>query len=83
MPIISKEVSYLLLSVYDKGVLRCASYHKDKNQEFIISILTGEKFYSVREFVQNIKGLSYTDETDCCYYDDDAKSWFPLYFLDE
>ena len=46
---ITNDYSYLLLSVYHKDCDNCGSYYKGQDGEFIVSILSGEKFYSLKE----------------------------------
>jgi len=81
---VSDDYSYLLLSVFHKGVENCGSYYKndETDEEFITSMMTGEKFYNVYDFIYSIKGLGTGYECDDCYfYDEVTKSWVSLYYL--
>ena len=81
---ISDQHSYMLLSVFHNGVENCGSYNKnvETDEEFITSMMTGEKFYYVYYFVYSIKGLGTGYEYDYCYfYDEVTKSWISLYYL--
>jgi len=74
--------SYLLLSVLHNEILHCASYYKEDDDEFIISITTGEKFYNLYDFVYSIKGMRiYNENIDCSFYDENSKCWFPISYL--
>ncbi len=76
---VSEDYSYLLLSVYHKNCDICGSYYKGEDGQYITSILTGEKFYTLREFVFSIKGLDMGDEwNDCFFYREDVNGWVPL-----
>jgi hypothetical protein len=76
---IANDYSYLLLGVYHNGVYNCGSYFNDEDDEYIISILTGEKFYSVNEFVFSIMGYDMNDEwLDCSFYNEETGNWISL-----
>lgn len=78
-----EDYSYLLLSVRYKGCNNCGSYFKGTDGQYIVSVSTGEKFYSLREFVLSIKGYIMEEDEwkECRYYDEDAKYWFPLHYI--
>jgi hypothetical protein len=79
---ITNDYSYLLLSVYHKDCDNCGSYYKGQDGEFIVSILSGEKFYSLKEFVLSIKGLDMGDEwSDCFFYNEEISNWVPLIYI--
>jgi hypothetical protein len=78
---INTDKSYLLLSVFHKNTNFCGTYYKGEDGEFITSLLTGEKFYNLRDFVISIKGLGTIDEWDTCYFDEEEQYWFPLIHL--
>jgi len=80
--------SYLLLGVYKRGIIYTASYFNspDDNIEYISCITTGDIFYSIQSFIDSILGLgsnnSSNDEwINCQFYDEDANTWFPLFYL--
>lgn len=78
-----KNRQYCLLAVFKNGVYYCASYNKDDdNTEVITSINTGEKFYSLKGFVESIIGLNSVNEfNECLYYNYDKKRWRSLKYL--
>lgn len=79
---ITDNYSYLLLSVYHKDCDNCGSYYKGEDGEYIVSILTGEKFYSLKEFVLSIKGLDMCDEwSDCFFYNEEIGNWVPIMYI--
>jgi hypothetical protein len=79
---ITDDYSYLLLSVYRNGRDNCGSYYKDEDGEYIVSIATGEKFYSVKDFVLSIMGYEMVDEWfDCSFYNEEIGNWVPLYYV--
>lgn len=79
---VSKDYSYLLLSAYNNSRDNCGSYYKGEEGEYITSILTGEKFYSVRDFVLSVKGYGIFDEiTDCFFYDEEISNWVPIFYI--
>ena len=76
---ITDNYSYLLLSVYHNGTDNCGSYYKGEDGEYIVSILTGEKFYSLYDFVYSIKGLStFNDWDDCFFFYEEISEWVPI-----
>ena len=79
---VSKDYTYLLLSVYHKDYYICGSYYKGEEGCFITSILSGEKFYSLYEFVLSIKGLDMDNElSNCLFYNEVIKEWVPIIYL--
>jgi hypothetical protein len=79
---ITHNYPYLLLSVYHKYCDNCGSYYKGEDGEYIVSILTGEKFYSLKEFVSSIKGYDMGDEwLDSFFYNEEIKVWIPLIYI--
>jgi hypothetical protein len=79
---ITNDYSYLLLSVYHNGLDNCGSYYKGEEGEYIVSISTGEKFYSVKEFVLSIMGYDMGDEWfDCSFYNEEIGNWIPLQYV--
>ena len=79
---ITDDYSYLLLSVFHKNCDNCGSYYKGQDGEYIVSILTGEKFYSVKEFVLSIMGYDMRDELyDCSFYNEEIGNWVPLHYV--
>jgi hypothetical protein len=79
---VSNDYSYLLLSVYHKGCDNCGSYYKGDDGEYIVSIVSGEKFYSVKDFVLSVKGMDMGDEwQDCFFYYEEMNDWVALSFI--
>lgn len=85
---ITESHTYLLVGVFKRGVIYSASYSNaldDENREYITCHSTGDTFYSIRSFTQSILGLGADNGDDewiqCLYYDEDAKMWFPLFYL--
>ena len=79
---VSEPFPYLLLSVSHNNIKYCGCYYKGDDGEYITSILTGEKFYSLSEFVLSIKGLEMVNEWKCCsYYDEPSDNWIPLIYI--
>jgi hypothetical protein len=79
--------SYLLVGIYKRGVIYPASYfNAPDDNEYISCLTTGDIFYSLQEFINSILGLDApncgSDEWSICqFYDEEAKSWFPLFYL--
>ncbi len=79
---ITDDYSYLLLSVYHNCRDNCGSYYKGSDGEYIVSIASGEKFYSLKEFVLSIKGLDMGYEwSDCFFYYETIGEWVPLIYI--
>jgi hypothetical protein len=79
---ISQDYPYLLVSVYHKDCDNCGTYYKGEDGEYITSILTGEKFYSLYDFVFSIKGLGTDDEwSSSFFYNEECGEWIPLMYL--
>jgi len=79
---VSEDCSYLLLGVYYEDRYYCGSYYKNEDGEFITCILTGDKFYSLRDFVESIHGHEVFDEWyECAFYDEDLCDWVSLIHL--
>ena len=78
-----KNKKHRLLAVYKNNIYYCASYNKDSNYcEFITSINTGERFYSLKSFTKSILGLKSVNEWDeCLYYSYDKKKWRAVKYL--
>jgi len=77
-----EDYPYLLLCIYDKGEYKTASYNKGTDGEYITSIITGERFYSLYDYIISIKGMNYFDEMySVIFFDEDRKDWFPVKFL--
>ena len=78
-----KDRKYYLLAVYKNEIYNCASYNKDDEYcEIITSINTGEKFYSLKSFVDSILGLRSVNEWDeCLYYSKNKNRWRSLKYL--
>ena len=70
---VSANYSYLLLRVFHNCIENIGIYYKGEDGEYITSIITGEKFYTLKAFVMSIQGLSYVNEwTACSFYHDDT-----------
>jgi len=88
--ITTEEHSYLLMGVYKNNVMYPASYFQyiDENGshiEYISCLTSGNIYYSIHDFVSSIIGMNsinnYNDWIHCQFYDEDNKSWFPLFYL--
>lgn len=77
---ISQNYSYLLLNVCHNNKNYCGTYYKGLDGEYITSILTGEKFYSLEKFISSVKEGK-DDWHYCNYYDEEIDCWFPLEYL--
>lgn len=80
-----QDLSYRLVAVYNYGIMYCGSYNKtEEGDESITSIATGEKFYSIQDFIWSIKGLGSDSELlDLMIYDESSSEWYPLYMFIE
>jgi len=71
-----KKKSYYLVAVRKDDVIYCGSYIKDKHDEFIISINTGEKFYSLHKFAATMLNRKFVNEyRECIYYSEYQNKW--------
>jgi hypothetical protein len=78
-----KDRKYCLLAVFKNNIYHCASYNKDDDYcEVITSINTGEKFYSIKGFVESILGMKSVNEWDeCLYYNSNKNRWRSIKYL--
>lgn len=85
--------SYRLLGVLKNGVVYTGTYYRNfsEREETITATLSGEVFYSIKDFVLSVNGLSSQDEwMECLFYaeplhtDDEEPEliyeggWFPI-----
>lgn len=66
------ENKYILLGVKKGETIYCGTYNDNK----VLSLNTGEIFYSIKDFVEIILGLNFRNELEqCFYYDDIENNW--------
>lgn len=78
---LNTDFNYCLVCVNINGITHCASYNKSDcdGREVITSILSGEKFYSIDDFMRSHYGLrSYDILYDFIIYYDECEMWMPL-----
>lgn len=74
------NVSYRLVSVVHNHKMHCGSYNKSADEESITCLESGEKFYSIPDFMRHHCGLCVFNENyDFSIYEDRASIWLPLF----
>lgn len=76
---IDGSASYRLVSVVNNNVIHCGSYDNIDGLEAITCLRSGEKFYSIPDFMRHHYGLrSFNENYDFAIYDDEEEIWLPL-----
>jgi hypothetical protein len=78
-----KKHSFYIFAVCDEDdILHCASYINEYGKEYIISIETGEKFYSLYTFAIKVLGKTSIDEyKKCFYYSENREKWRSIKYI--
>jgi len=76
---ILNEKNYYVVGSYKNNKIYSGVYTKINNKETITSINSGEKYYRIEDFLQEIHGLgTETELTSFMIYKEDIKRWCPL-----
>jgi hypothetical protein len=77
-----KNRKYLLLSICKNDIYHCGIYSNCGNSETITSINTGNIFYNLEDFVNDILETKSKNEwKDCLYYNETKKRWRSVKYL--
>lgn len=72
--------NYHLIGCYKYGVIYTGSYTKIGDCEKITSMITGENYYSITDYINSIYGLRMENELfTFLIYNEITNAWLPLY----
>jgi len=79
---LEKEVNYRLVSLFIRDYIHSAAYFNGADGEFITDLISGERFYSIEDFLRSQYGLrSFNPDYDFIIFDEDEEIWAPLYMF--
>ena len=76
---LEKELNYRLVSLCKGDYIHCGAYSYGYDGEFITDFISGERFYSIEDFLRSQYGLrSFNPDYDFIIFDEDEEIWAPL-----